>query len=96
MKPVSLIVTDKYSNLVSKNKDCLIFIWDEFKNDDKFISVPNLVEQKASKYRSEFLDWIHFFSKTRIQWRRVVSASHGINETFSTGSQNQKPPQPSS
>ena len=66
MKPVSLIVTDKYSNLVSKNKDCLIFIWDEFKNDDKFISVPNLVEQKASKYRSEFLDWIHFFSKTRI------------------------------
>ena len=39
---------------------------------------------------------ISFFSKTTIQCKSVVNASHGINETFSTGSQNQKPPQPSS
>ena len=38
----------------------------------------------------------NFFSNTKIQWRRVVSANHGIKETFSTGSQNQNPPQPSS
>ena len=66
MKSVSVIVTDKYSNLVNEKKDCLIFIWDEFRNDNEFISVPKLVEQKASKYRSEFLDWVHFFSETKI------------------------------
>ena len=39
---------------------------------------------------------INFFSKTRIQCKSVVNASQGIKETFSTGSQNQKPPQPNS
>ena len=39
---------------------------------------------------------INFFSKTKIQCKSVVNASHGIKETFSTGSQNQKPPQPNS
>jgi hypothetical protein len=39
---------------------------------------------------------IDFFSKTKIQCKSVVNANHGIKETFSTGSQNQKPPHPSS
>ena len=39
---------------------------------------------------------INLFSKAKMQCRRVVMANHGIKETFSTGSQNQKPPQPSS
>ena len=39
---------------------------------------------------------IDFFSKTKIQCKSVVNANQGINETFSTGSQNQKPPQPNS
>ena len=39
---------------------------------------------------------ISFFSKTNIQCKSVVKANQGIKETFSTGSQNQKPPQPSS
>ena len=39
---------------------------------------------------------IDFFSKTKIQWIKVVKASHGINDTFSTGSQNQNPPHPNS
>ena len=39
---------------------------------------------------------INFFSKTKIQCKSVVKANHGIKETFSTGSQNQKPPQPNS
>ena len=37
---------------------------------------------------------IDFFSNTKIQCKRVVNANQGIKETFSTGSQNQKPPQP--
>ena len=41
-------------------------------------------------------DKIDFLSRTKMQCKRVVKASHGINETFSTGSQNQKPPQPNS
>ena len=39
---------------------------------------------------------INLFSKTNTQCNNVVSASHGIKETFSTGSQNQKPPHPNS
>ena len=39
---------------------------------------------------------INLFSKTSTQCINVVNASHGISETFSTGSQNQNPPQPNS
>ena len=35
------------------------------------------------------------FSITAVQCNSAVAASHGISEAFSTGSQNQKPPQPS-
>ncbi len=35
-------------------------------------------------------------ASTATQWSSAVAASHGISEAFSTGSQNQKPPQPSS
>ena len=38
----------------------------------------------------------NFFSKTKTQCKSVVKANQGINETFSTGSQNQNPPQPNS
>jgi len=34
------------------------------------------------------------FSKTKIQCNKAVKHNHGIRETFSTGSQNQKPPHP--
>ncbi len=36
------------------------------------------------------------FSMTTAEWRSAVPASHGMKEAFSTGSQNQNPPQPSS
>ena len=39
---------------------------------------------------------IDLFSKTNTQWTRAVSLSQGIKEMFSTGSQNQNPPQPNS
>ena len=35
------------------------------------------------------------FSITATEWTKAVPASQGIREAFSTGSQNQKPPQPS-
>ena len=36
------------------------------------------------------------FSVTASEWISAVPASHGMNEAFSTGSQNHQPPQPSS
>ena len=36
------------------------------------------------------------FSITTAEWSSAVPESHGMNDAFSTGSQNQKPPQPSS
>ena len=36
------------------------------------------------------------FSMTSAEWSSAVPASQGMKEAFSTGSQNQKPPQPSS
>ncbi len=36
------------------------------------------------------------FSITTAECSSAVAASHGISDAFSTGSQNQKPPQPSS
>ena len=35
------------------------------------------------------------FSITATEWTNAVPASQGMREAFSTGSQNQKPPQPS-
>ncbi len=36
------------------------------------------------------------FSVTAREWMSAVPTSHGMNEAFSTGSQNHQPPQPSS
>ena len=36
------------------------------------------------------------FSMTSAECSSAVAASHGMNEAFSTGSQNHQPPQPSS
>jgi hypothetical protein len=36
------------------------------------------------------------FSTTTAEWRSAVAASQGMNDAFSTGSQNHQPPQPSS
>ena len=49
------------------------------------------IESKIVQFFNEFL-----FSNTNTQCKRAVKHSQGISETFSTGSQNQKPPHPSS
>ena len=36
------------------------------------------------------------FSDAASEWISAVPTSHGMNEAFSTGSQNHQPPQPSS
>ena len=36
------------------------------------------------------------YAVTASEWIRAVPTSHGMNEAFSTGSQNHQPPQPSS
>ena len=36
------------------------------------------------------------FSTTMAEWSKATDKSHGIKLAFSTGSQNQNPPQPSS
>ena len=72
-------------------------VWTEFKIPNLTKNVPHILNVKVE------IDKIttqevrnNFFSKTNIQCNNVVNASHGIKETFSTGSQNQKPPQPNS
>ena len=72
-------------------------VWTELRIPDLTKNVPlilskNVVIDKIITHDVK----INFFSKTKMQCKSVVNANHGINETFSTGSQNQKPPHPNS
>ncbi|MDB2672570.1 hypothetical protein N9Y86_01560 [Flavobacteriaceae bacterium] len=66
MKYVPIHITDKFSTKTSYEKGSLVFIWDEFLEDDNAISLPSLVEEKADIYRAAFLSWTHDFSQTKI------------------------------
>ena len=66
MKYVPIHITDKFSTKTSYEKGSLVFIWDEFLEDDNAISLPSLVEEKADIYRATFLSWTHDFSQTKI------------------------------
>ena len=58
--------------------------------------VPSSESEKARIARSTVqLFSVSRFSTTIAEWSSAVAASHGMKEAFSTGSQNQKPPQPS-
>ncbi len=72
-------------------------VWTEFKIPDLTKNVPHILNVNVAIDKIITHDVkINFFSKIKMQCKRVVSASQGINETFSTGSQNQKPPHPNS
>ena len=72
-------------------------VWTEFKIPDRTKKVPLILSVKVVIDKIITQDWsVDLFSKTKIQCNKVVNASHGIKDTFSTGSQNQKPPQPNS
>ena len=69
----------------------------EFKIPDLTKKVPDMLNEKVAIDKiidHDFNDSL--FSKTIIECSKAVKQNHGIKETFSTGSQNQNPPQPSS
>lgn len=66
MKHISFHITDKSTEKASYENESLVFIWDEFLEEDNVISLPALVEEKATFYRAAFLSWTHDFSQTKI------------------------------
>ena len=72
-------------------------VWTEFRIPDLTKKVPHMLKVKVAMDNMITHEVrISFLSRTKIQCKRVVKASQGIKETFSTGSQNQNPPQPNS
>jgi hypothetical protein len=58
--------------------------------------VPRMVSEKVASRRDRFQTRsMPRRSCTMTEWMKAVPVSHGRNEAFSTGSQAQKPPQPS-
>ena len=56
-----------------------------------FLGIISLYFLQFYYFFNEFL-----FSKTKTECNNAVKHNQGIKETFSTGSQNQNPPQPNS
>ena len=72
-------------------------VWTEFRIPDLTKKVPHMLKVKVAIDNIITHEVrISFLSSTKMQCKRVVKASQGIKETFSTGSQNQNPPQPNS
>ena len=69
----------------------------EFKMPDLTKKVPVILSINVIKLKIivQFLR-IFLFSNVTTQWSKAVKLNHGIREMFSTGSQNQNPPQPNS
>ena len=72
-------------------------VWTEFKIPDLTRKVPTtlMVKVKILKIITHEYNPI-LLSRTKIEWSKAVIKNHGIKEEFSTGSQNQYPPQPNS
>ena len=88
---------NKKTNINSPLSGSLANVWTEFNIPDLTKNVPHILNVNVEIERIITHEVkIDFFSSTKIQCKRVVNASHGIRETFSTGSQNQKPPHPNS
>ena len=67
MNKLEIIIADQIDLKNSIHpKDMLFFIWDEFLNNKKFVSIPFLVEENASFYRSVFLKWLDEFTLQKI------------------------------
>ena len=71
--------------------------WTEVSSPDLTINVPTIdnANPKIDNNMHQFTN-IPLFSITIIECIRAVATIQGIREAFSTGSQNQKPPQPNS
>ena len=69
----------------------------ETSTPDRTRNVPIRLSEKAAIASSNVEPLkIPLFSVTARECIRAVPTSHGMNEAFSTGSQNHQPPQPSS
>ena len=100
IKKISKEIKIKMNKKVNINKPLsgsFANVWTEFKIQERTKNVPLILNVKVAIDKIITQDpRIDLFSKTKIQCNKVVKANHGIKETFSTGSQNQNPPQPSS
>ena len=68
----------------------------EVSTPERTRKVPSSEKEKARMARKIVQTFsASRFSITATEWTKAVPASHGMSEAFSTGSQNQKPPQPS-
>ena len=69
----------------------------EVSTPERTRKVPSSDSEKA-KIASSTVQFLKLprFSVTASEWISAVPTSHGMNEAFSTGSQNHQPPQPSS
>ena len=91
------INTNKKVNMNRPLSGSFANVWTEFKIPDRTKKVPHILRVKVEIDKIIVQELREdLFSNTKIQCNKVVKANHGIKETFSTGSQNQNPPQPSS
>src|SRR6186713_2232131 len=69
----------------------------EVSTPERTRNVPNKLNENAA-IASNTVQLLNppRFSVTASEWINAVPTSHGMNEAFSTGSQNHQPPQPSS
>ncbi len=68
----------------------------EVSTPDRTRKVPTRESEKVTMAsRMVQLFSVSRFSTTIEEWISAVPTSHGMNEAFSTGSQNHQPPQPS-
>ena len=72
-------------------------VWTEFNIPDLTKKVPQTLSVNVDMHKIIDQDpKDDLLPKTKMQCNKAVKLIHGINEIFSTGSQNQKPPQPNS
>ena len=71
--------------------------WTEVITPDRTINVP-ISEKPKARIASRMVQLFRLsrFSTTMAECRSAAANNHGMKDAFSTGSQNQKPPQPSS
>ena len=70
--------------------------WTELMTPERVRNVPRIVRQKVAMTSDRFQTRsIPRRSCTITEWMNAVAVSHGSRDAFSTGSQAQYPPQPS-
>ena len=71
--------------------------WTEVSTPERTMNAPSRLSENAATASSAVqLLKAPRFSVTASEWTSAVPASQGMNEAFSTGSQNHQPPHPNS